>query len=622
MIAPLLPLALLAIQASAPDRDQAGVESLLRAAIAKTPTRARMESIGTSLRGAPIWCAILSEGDDKNKSGILVIAGANASHRVGVETALGNIQQILERAGSDAATAELLKDHCFYIIPELNPDAAPYLTNKPRSEHPANLRAVDDDRDRRLDEDGADDANGDGFITMMRYPDPKGEYLIDAKDPRIIRKADATKGERGTHKLVIEGIDDDHDGNYNEDGQGGVRLDRNFPHQWKEFDRATGTSAVSEPESRALADFLLNHTNIAAVVVYGLHDNVRKAPRAGDAGGGESDTNDTPGGPGGGGGRGRGARQSGGAAATTILRDDIHIYERAAKLYKELAGAEGDVEETAADGAIHAWSYFQRGLPSFAIRVWTPAVDKAKTNAKDGDATKTDDKDKKEGAASNPASRPAGEREGQGPGRGQRPGRRETPPNSSANKEEEEDRAKAERAKLEWNDKVLHGEGFVNWKAAENPELKLIGAEIGGWKPGVLLNPPDADLAEIKKKHTDFLLALAPECFPKVVIASANFTENKNGLATFKASIRNDGKGQALTAMARRTGTVRPIRVKLMIDGGQIVVGRPQYLVNDLDPQDAPREWTWVLQGKPGTKVTLEVNYPFGPQTVFTGELQ
>ncbi|MBI3819542.1 MAG: hypothetical protein HY286_12675 [Planctomycetes bacterium] len=598
MPAPLLSIALFALQSGGANyHNPAAVEQTLRDAVAKHGNRAKIDSIGKTLAGDSIWCVTLTEGDERQKSAVLVLGGANGAHQVGVEAALANVTQILERADADPAVAQLLKEHCFYMIPLLNPEGAKFMFANPKMEHPANARPVDDDRDRRTDEDPPDDANGDGWITMMRFPDPKGEYVIDAKDPRIVRKADSAKGERGTHKLVAEGVDDDHDGKWNEDGVGGVRIDRNFPYQWKEFDRATGSSAVSEPESRALADFLLNHTNIAAVVVYGLHDNVRKAPKteAGPA----DDATDTPAPAAGGGGRGgRGGRAGGGggAAPTSILKDDGSLYERAAKIYKEKVGAEGDVEDVPSDGAIHQWAYFHRGLPAFAVRVWTPPS-----------GTR---------AASGPASKPSGEGESQSrPTRGPR---RET----TTDKPEDEDRSKSERARLEWNDKTLNGDGFVQWKAAENPELKAIGAEIGGWKPGVLFNPPAGDLAEITKKHTDFLLAIAPECYPKVVIASAKFTENKNGLATFKASIRNDGKAPALSAMARRAGTTRPVRVRLTVDGGQIVAGRPQYLVSNLDPQDAPVEWTWVVQGKPGSKVKLEVNYPFGPDSVFTGEIQ
>jgi hypothetical protein len=621
-IATLVALALAAVQDVTPKanyHDDASLESALKGAVGKDPSRGKLGTIGKSFTGKPIWLVTLSEGDDRAKSAILVIAGANGTHLVGTEMALGHAESLLERAGADAKIGALLKEHAIYIVPRLDPDGAAFLFGSPKREQAANLRPVDDDRDRRVDEDGPDDADGDGLITMMRIPDSKGDYRIDTKDPRIMVKADRAKGERGTHRLVPEGLDDDGDGSWNEDGPGGVRIDRNFPHNWKEHDRATGTSPVSESESRALADFLLDHTNIGAVVVYGLHDNVRKAPRgeaaapAADGEGADSGAAAAPAGAPGGGRGGRGGRGGaagggagggggGGGAATTILRDDLPIYERAAKLYKETTALDGDVEEPAADGAIHAWTYFERGLPSFAIRVWTPQIEKPKDTA------------------SAPASRPApGEGSGPAGGRGRGGAQRGGAASQPA---EEADSAKAERTRLEWNDKTLGGSGFVAWKAATQPALKEKGIEIGGWKPGILVNPPAGELAELERKHNDFLVALLPELFPKVVIADAKLTQEGPGLATLKASIRNDGKGPASTAMAQRAGAVRAIRVKLAVDGGEIVIGRPQYLVSDLDPGAPPREWTWVLKGKPGAKVRLEVNSPFTPESVYTGEIR
>ena len=36
-----------------------------------------------------------------------------------------------------------------------------------------------------------------------------GDMMIDPKDPRRMIKADTSKGERGTHRVYIEGKDDD-----------------------------------------------------------------------------------------------------------------------------------------------------------------------------------------------------------------------------------------------------------------------------------------------------------------------------------------------------------------------------------------------------------------------------
>lgn len=584
--------------------DAAALGAALARAAAANPALVRVRSLGTSIAGRPLWCVTLGSGDPEKKPALLVAAGVNGTHLVGTEMALALVERVASAGESDAKISDLLREYTLYVLPRVNPDGSEALFGAVRREHAANLRPVDEDRDWRTDEDGPDDVDGDGVITWMRIPDPAGEYLVDAGDPRIVRKADRSKGERGTHKLAIEGLDNDQDGSWNEDGPGGVRIDRNFPHGWREHDRATGTSAVSEPESRALADFLLAHPNVLGFVVFGLHDNVRKAPRS------EPGADESPAAPPGGRRRGTAGGDGSGTASQAILRDDASLYERVVKLYKETTGASGDVEDSDADGAPHAWGYFQRGLPSFAVRVWTPPVEKAKEATASAPAV--------DAAESRPPSRPRGGR-GAGDADGGAPESRAAERKGSR---PGDDPAAAERARLHWNDTALGSGGFVPWKAAPEGALAKLGAEIGGWKPGVLVNPPASELPELARAHVEFLLALTPELAPKVVFADVLWTSEGEGVATLKASIRNDGKASTMTAMARRTGTVRALRVKVRIPSGEIVVGRPQILVNDLDPQSPPREWTWVVKGSPGSSVFLEVHGPHGPELVSTGVLR
>lgn len=59
-----------------------------------------------------------------------------------------------------------------------------------------------------MDEDPLVDVDGDGVIVAMRRKDPAGEWLIDAPDPRAMRMADASRGERGEYVLYSgEGLD-------------------------------------------------------------------------------------------------------------------------------------------------------------------------------------------------------------------------------------------------------------------------------------------------------------------------------------------------------------------------------------------------------------------------------
>ena len=57
-----------------------------------------------------------------------------------------------------------------------------------------------------------------------------------------MRRADPQKGEAGGWAIYWEGVDSDGDGFINEDGPGGVDLDRNFPHQYPAYTPGAGRS--------------------------------------------------------------------------------------------------------------------------------------------------------------------------------------------------------------------------------------------------------------------------------------------------------------------------------------------------------------------------------------------
>jgi len=58
--------------------------------------------------------------------------------------------------------------HVYYIIPRMNPDAAEKMFGSIKTGMKTNTNKYDSDNDGRVDEDGPDDLNKDGYITMMR----------------------------------------------------------------------------------------------------------------------------------------------------------------------------------------------------------------------------------------------------------------------------------------------------------------------------------------------------------------------------------------------------------------------------------------------------------------------
>lgn len=197
--------------------------------------------------------------------------------------------------------------------------------------------AYDDDHDGLVNEDPPKDLDGDGRITTMRVPDPLGDWRVSPESPRLMVKVDRSKGERGTHRIVVEGLDADGDGAIAEDGPNAVEIDRNFPHGWREFDAEAGMFPLSDPGARELADLVMNTKPIVGVLALGDRDTlVSGMPKWSDE------------------------RPHRGADG-----DDADVFADASTRFKkrfpDMRGEGGSP-----DGAFHAWAYHQRGIFAFA----------------------------------------------------------------------------------------------------------------------------------------------------------------------------------------------------------------------------------------------------------------
>jgi hypothetical protein len=128
---------------------------------------------------------------------------------------------------------------------------------------------VDDDRDGLEDEDGPDDLDGDGHITRMRIRDPNGRWKPHAKYPHMMIRAEAD--EPGGYRLLgSEGFDNDGDGRVNEDGDGYYDPNRDWAWKWQPGHVQQGAYRYpfSIPENRLVADFVMDHPNIAGAQHY------------------------------------------------------------------------------------------------------------------------------------------------------------------------------------------------------------------------------------------------------------------------------------------------------------------------------------------------------------------
>ena len=190
--------------------DHDGLTRELRSLV-NSSNLATMESLGTTLQGREIWMVTVgnsSGGPLSERPGVLVVGNLEGDHLVGSHLALEAIRYFIQNTQVEAVQAALT-DHVFYFFPRLNPDGAEAMFSQVKSDRKTNTWPFDDDNDGRTDEDGPEDLNGDGYITVMRVADASGVYMIDPDNERLMKRADATKGETGAYTLYWEGTDED-----------------------------------------------------------------------------------------------------------------------------------------------------------------------------------------------------------------------------------------------------------------------------------------------------------------------------------------------------------------------------------------------------------------------------
>jgi hypothetical protein len=323
--------------------DHQTLGSLLKKLNTDFPDITRLESIAKSPGGRDIWALTIGKGDVDNHPGLAIVSGVDGSYMVGPELVMIFTQSLMRGSQTDSIR-NLLDSVTFYIFPNMNPDASEQFFSMPQYERLGNDKTTDDDRDGRTNEDPFEDLNGDGMITQVRIKDPTGEWILHPSDPRVLIRADKKKGEKGQYILISEGIDNDQDKQYNEDGPGGINFNQNLSFQYVHFKPGSGEFPVSEPESRGLLDFLFQRWNVFCVFTIGPADNLSK-PMSYDESKATSEI------------------------LTGIQEKDAILNTLVSDKYNEFTGEKDQAGLKTFEGGFMQWAYFHYGRQSFG----TPA---------------------------------------------------------------------------------------------------------------------------------------------------------------------------------------------------------------------------------------------------------
>jgi Zinc carboxypeptidase len=257
---------------------------LLHDYAAAAPGLVRVASIGKSHEGRDIWALTVtnfSTGDDTDKPAFWADGNIHAAELTASTTCLYYLHELVTRFGEDRDITQLLDTRVVYLCPRLNPDGAELaLADRPR-----HIRSST--RPYPFDEEPVDgltmeDVDGDGRILTMRIADPHGTYKKHPSEPRLMVAREPGEFGGEYFRLVPEGTLKHWDGltvNVNRDIEG-LDLNRNFPTQWRGEHEQVGAGPypTSEPEVRAMVDFIVKHPNIGAAISFHTHSGVILRP--------------------------------------------------------------------------------------------------------------------------------------------------------------------------------------------------------------------------------------------------------------------------------------------------------------------------------------------------------
>jgi len=118
-----------------------------------------------------------------------------------------------------------------------------------------------------------------------------------------------------------------------------------------------------------------------------------------------------------------------------------------------------------------------------------------------------------------------------------------------------------------------------------------------------MINPPYKLVADISKKHTDFIIELA-KMQPNITLQNLTSEAVGNGITRISVDVHNSGLLPTHTEMGKRSRWLRKIKVAIGLKKNQeIISGKEITLLNSIDG-DSSVQFSWLIKGN--GSVTLE----------------
>ena len=556
-------------------QDYATLTALLHEWAETFPSLCSVQSIARSEEGRDVWAVTLTNsatGPDLEKPAYLIDGNHHAGEVTSSAAAVYSVWYLLEHYGKDLDVTALLDTRTVYVVPRLTVDASDVFLKTP-----AMMRSSTKLWPEPEEKEGLlpDDVNGDGRILQMRVVDPNGNMKVSDKDPRLMVKRQPNDRDGTYYRLYTEGVVRERTAQgltaaysgreVKEAGRGwGLDFNRNYPLNWAPNHRQPGAGdfPFSEPETRGHADFILAHPNIGGWMSYHTSGGVNLRPMA-------------------------------------LQRDDkmntadLASFKALGEVGKRITGYPDrnlfEVYTWNPDrptvGSTMEFAYDYLGIHIFAMELWDIL------------------------------------------GRAGLPSWGKTSVKEIMNLTDEQ-REEQGLKLLKWNDEALGGTGFTNWAPFQHPQLGAV--EIGGWDPKfVMQNPPESLLEEECHKNCLFTIqhALA---LPRLTLGKVE--SRAVGGSCYEVAVQVVNDGYLPTSVTQQAVDQKRVHgVEVTLDGSVAVIaarggekaGNGRWRLGEIEgragggggpwggrPPETERWITFVVQGQPGSVVTLAARHP------------
>lgn len=243
----------------------AEIEQLSKTLADTYPDLIKRYSIGHTWRENMIWCMEMTSpvGDRASKIPVALIGNIHGGEHEAGESTTYTGWWLATQYGKDARATRVLDEYIVYVVPVLNIDGWLHTELSGTSTR-QNARPID--------------RNGDGVAFSDPYVDVTGDSFIGS----LYRgTSDTTPPTANSANLIgRESKDFDNNGKTGDDPRySDIDMNRTFDHMWHRYDVDTpnvgantwtgaGPQAASEPEVRAIQNFLIAHPVYALIAAH------------------------------------------------------------------------------------------------------------------------------------------------------------------------------------------------------------------------------------------------------------------------------------------------------------------------------------------------------------------